>query len=98
MCVSHQARFLVIAAPRPSGYQTWIDPGGINRGALFWCRLARCCAPPVATLGTPAHPDSVSRLFSIDMFVIRLGECWPSCRMLNGPSEGLAQPCEANRT
>jgi hypothetical protein len=30
-----QARFLVIAAPRPSGYQTWMNPGGTNRGALF---------------------------------------------------------------
>ena len=29
------ARFLVIAAPRPSGYQTWMNPGGTNRGALF---------------------------------------------------------------
>ena len=29
------ARFLVIAAPRPSDYQTWTDPGGTNRGALF---------------------------------------------------------------
>src|SRR5690348_4852929 len=32
----HQARFLVIAAPRPSGYQTWMNPGRTNRGALFW--------------------------------------------------------------
>jgi hypothetical protein len=35
MCVTPRARFLVIAAPRPSDYQTWMNPGGTNRGALF---------------------------------------------------------------
>lgn len=34
-CVTPLARFLVIAAPRPSDYQTWHDPGRTNRGALF---------------------------------------------------------------
>gem|GEM_PF-6092065 len=37
-CVTPTARFLVIAAPRPSGYQTWMNPGGTNRGALFLWR------------------------------------------------------------
>jgi len=43
------ARLLVIAAPRPSDYQTWINPGGTSRGALFvWRRqnLAQIARPP----------------------------------------------------
>jgi len=38
------ARFLVIAAPRPSDYQTWMNPGGTSRGALFFVKRRRCCA------------------------------------------------------
>ena len=45
-CVAPTARFLVIAAPRPTGYQTWNNPGRTNRGALF-CEDARRVAQTV---------------------------------------------------
>jgi hypothetical protein len=53
------AHFLVIAAPRPSVYQTWIDPGRTNRGALFFVKSfstqlhgdVRACHP------FPIHSD-----------------------------------------